>query len=159
MTGNDRKKHHHHFHVRIVELILCELIYSCRKKGTKITFQEKGDEHPGRIPADIIFVVDEKPHATFTRDGNDLVHTCKVSLREALTGTTVELQTLDGRVLRLPLKEIVSPGAQKVVANEGMPISKTPGSKGNLRIKFEVLFPRQLSDAQKEVLRQALPAH
>jgi DnaJ homolog subfamily B member 4 len=128
------------------------------KKGTKITFQEKGDEHPGRVPADIVFVLDEKPHATFTRDNNDLVYVHKVPLRDALTGTTVEIQTLDGRMLRIPVNEIVSPGMQKVVPNEGMPVTKYPGTKGNLRIKFEVLFPKQLSDSQREVLRQALPA-
>ena len=128
------------------------------KKGTKITFQEKGDEHPGRIPADIVFVLDEKPHETFTRDNNDLIYVHKVPLRDALTGTVVEIQTLDGRMLRIPVNEIISPGMQKVVPNEGMPVTKFPGTKGNMRIKFEVLFPKQLSDAQREVLRQALPA-
>lgn len=33
------------------------------KKGTKITFPEKGDERPGIIPADIVFVLDERPHS------------------------------------------------------------------------------------------------
>ena len=129
------------------------------KKGTRITFQEKGDERPGHIPADIVFVLEEKAHARFVRDNNDLIYKHKVPLREALTGTTVELETLDGRMLRIPVNEIIHPGMNKVVAGEGMPITKNPGTKGNLRITFEVLFPRQLSDAQKEVLRQALPAH
>lgn len=44
------------------------------KKGTKITFENKGDEQPGRIPADIVFVIDEKPHDTFSRAGDDLIH-------------------------------------------------------------------------------------
>ena len=35
------------------------------KKGTKITFPEKGDDAPGYIAADIIFVVDEKRHPQF----------------------------------------------------------------------------------------------
>lgn len=34
-----------------------------------------GDEHPGRIAADIIFVLQEKPHPAFRRDGNDLIYT------------------------------------------------------------------------------------
>jgi len=129
------------------------------KKGTKITFEGKGDEHPGRIPADIVFVVDEKPHPSFQRDGNDLIYTCPLSLRDALTGISVELRTLDGRMLRIPVTEVVSPGSVKIVAGEGMPISKTPGTKGNLKIKFEVLFPSQLNAAQKEAVREALPAH
>ena len=34
-----------------------------------------GDENPGRIAADIVFVLQEKPHPVFRRDGNDLVYT------------------------------------------------------------------------------------
>ena len=37
-----------------------------------------------------------------------------------------------------------------------MPISKQPGQKGNLVIKFDIAFPRQLSAPQKEALRAAL---
>lgn len=129
------------------------------KKGTKITFQEKGDEHPGRIPADVIFVVDEKTHPVFKRDGNDLIYVHRLPLREALAGATVELKSLDGRVLRFNMSEVISPNTEKVLAGEGMPISKQTGSKGNLRIKFEVLFPSQLSDSQKDMLRHALPLH
>jgi DnaJ homolog subfamily B member 4 len=129
------------------------------KKGTKITFQEKGDERPGHIPADIVFVVDEKPHTTFKRDGNDLVYVVRLPLRDALCGTTVELQSLDGRVLRIPVQDVADPQREKVVAGEGMPITKAPGTRGNLRIKFEVLYPQRLSDEQKAALRDILPAH
>jgi DnaJ family protein B protein 4 len=66
---------------------------------------------------------------------------------------------LDGRLLRIPVTEIVSPSTIKVVPGEGMPISKTPGTKGNLRILFDVLFPRHLSEAQQETLRDVLSAH
>jgi hypothetical protein len=44
------------------------------KKGTKVTFQDKGDQKPGRTPADIIFVIEEKPHPRLSREGNNLVH-------------------------------------------------------------------------------------
>lgn len=37
-----------------------------------------------------------------------------------------------------------------------MPISKSPGSYGNLIIKFEVAFPRTLSRDQKAQLRALL---
>lgn len=39
-----------------------------------------------------------------------------------------------------------------------MPISKSPGAKGNLVIKFEVVFPRQLNSSQKEQIRNLLPS-
>ena len=33
------------------------------KKGTKIYFLEKRNQEPGVTPADLIFVIDEKPHS------------------------------------------------------------------------------------------------
>ena len=47
------------------------------KKGTKITFPQEGDEAAGQLPADLVFVVAEKPHDTFVREGNNLVHACR----------------------------------------------------------------------------------
>ncbi|KAI1883274.1 hypothetical protein AGOR_G00243520 [Albula goreensis] len=34
------------------------------KEGTKITFPREGDEAPGTIPADIVFVIKDKPHSS-----------------------------------------------------------------------------------------------
>jgi len=119
------------------------------KKGTKITFPEKGHEEPYVVPADLIFVVDEKPHNVYKRDGNDLVVTQKISLNESLTGYTINLTTLDGRNLNIPINDVIRPGYEKVVPNEGMPLTKEPGKKGNLRIKFDIKFPRRLTAEKK----------
>ncbi|KAJ4973439.1 hypothetical protein NE237_006613 [Protea cynaroides] len=126
------------------------------KKGTKITFPEKGNQDPGTIAGDLIFVVDEKPHALYTRDGNDLLVNQKISLLNALTGKTLNLTTLDGRHLTIPVTNIVKPGDEMVIENEGTPISKEPGKKGNLRIKFDVKFPSKLTAEQKSELRRVL---
>lgn len=124
------------------------------KKGTKITFPEKGNEQPNTIPADLVFVVDEKPHETFKRDGNDLVYNARVSLSEALTDCTVNLKTLDGRSLSINVPEVITPDYTKVVPNEGMPIKDT-GKKGNLKIKFNVKFPARLTAEQKALVKEA----
>ncbi|KAK4787607.1 hypothetical protein SAY86_011440 [Trapa natans] len=126
------------------------------KKGTKITFPDKGNERPNQLPADLVFVIDEKPHNLYKRDGNDLLLGQRVSLAEALGGTTVNLTTLDGRSLSIPVTDIVSPGYELVVAKEGMPIVKEPGNRGDLKIKFEVKFPTKLSPEQRTRLRLAL---
>lgn len=119
------------------------------KKGTKITFPEKGNEQLGVTPADLVFVIDEKPHETYKRDGNDLITTKKVSLVEALTGCSFSLPTLDGRTLNLNIPEVIYPGYEKVVPKEGMPVAKEPGRRGNLRIKFDINFPSRLTSEQK----------
>jgi DnaJ family protein B protein 4 len=127
------------------------------KKGTKITFENKGDQNSNGVPCDVVIIIDEKLHALYKRDGNDLVVNRKLSLADALAGTTVNLKTLDGRNLVVPLTEIVTPGYEIVVAGEGMPISKNPGGvKGNLKIKFDVKFPARLSQEQKTAIRRDL---
>lgn len=57
------------------------------KEGTKITFAKEGDETPRNIPADVVFVLKDKPHPQFKRDGSDIVYTAKVSLRDVSGGS------------------------------------------------------------------------
>ncbi len=52
------------------------------KSGTKITFQREGDQAPNKIPADIVFIIRDKPHPHFKREGSDLKYTCQISLKE-----------------------------------------------------------------------------
>lgn len=124
------------------------------KKGTKITFPEKGNEQRGIIPSDLVFIVDEKPHAVFKRDGNDLVITQKIPLVEALTGYTTQVTTLDGRTVTVPINSVISPSYEEVVKGEGMPIPKDPSKKGNLRIKFSIKFPSRLTTEQKSGIKR-----
>ncbi|XP_043689709.1 dnaJ homolog subfamily B member 13-like [Telopea speciosissima] len=128
------------------------------KKGTKITFPEKGNEQPNVTPADIVFIIDEKPHNVFTRDGNDLIVAEKIPLVEALTGHTVHLTTLDGRKLTIPINNVIHPNYEEVVPGEGMPIPKDPSKKGNLRIKFDIKFPARLTAEQKAGIKRLLPS-
>ncbi|KAK7412385.1 hypothetical protein VNO78_03841 [Psophocarpus tetragonolobus] len=126
-----------------VEEILNIEIQPGWKRGTKITFQERGNEQPNVIAADLVFIIDEKPHSIFTRDGNDLVVTQKISLTEAeaLTGYTIRITTLDGRDLSIAINNVSDQDYEEVITGEGMPISKDPSKKGNLRIKFNIEIP------------------
>lgn len=128
------------------------------KKGTKITFPEKGNEHPNLTPADVVFIIDEKPHSVFTREGNDLIAIQKLSLAEALTGYTVNLTTLDGRNLTIPINNVIQPEYEEIVPREGMPLPKDPTKKGNLRIKFNIKFPTRLTADQKAGMKKLLTA-
>lgn len=126
------------------------------KKGTKITFPRMGDEEANMIPADLVFVIEEKPHSVYMRAGNDLIVHLKISLVDALGGTTIKLQTLDDRELVVQLASIVSPGYELLIADEGMPITRDPGNKGTLRIKFDVIFPSSLTEEQRMGIRNIL---
>ncbi|KAI3745899.1 hypothetical protein L6452_08310 [Arctium lappa] len=66
------------------------------KKGTKVTFEGMGNETPGVCAADITFVVDEKRHPVFKRNGDDLEVAIELPLVDALTGCTLTVPFLDG---------------------------------------------------------------
>lgn len=75
------------------------------KQGTKITFPKEGDQFFHNIPADIVFVIKDKPHLIFERDGSDLIFTAKIILIEvgswlfkALLGTVISVPTLEKQV-------------------------------------------------------------
>ncbi|XP_027183421.1 dnaJ homolog subfamily B member 1 isoform X1 [Coffea eugenioides] len=126
------------------------------KRGTKITFPDKGNEQFNQLPADLVFVIEEKPHNVYKRDGNDLIMKYTVTLAEALGGTTVNITTLDGRELSIPVNDIISPGYELVVDKEGMPIAKEPRNKGDLTINFEVKFPTKMTTEQRAAIKRAL---
>lgn len=72
-----------------------------------------------------MFVVEEKPHDTYRREGNDLVHRLPITLEQALKGLfALVLPTLDGRQLRVQVEEMIHPGMVKVLKGEGMPNPK-----------------------------------
>ncbi|CAG9463259.1 unnamed protein product [Pedinophyceae sp. YPF-701] len=127
------------------------------KAGTRITFPDKGgDSHHGRPAADLVFTIQEKPNSSFRRDGNDLVYTSRIPLADALTGFVLRIPHISGQLLEIPVNDVVAPGAVRVLPKKGMPISKSPGDFGNLRVEFQVIFPTYLSDAQKQAIRGTL---
>ncbi|CAJ1956630.1 unnamed protein product [Sphenostylis stenocarpa] len=128
------------------------------KKGTKITVPKKGNVEPNVTPADIVFTIDEKRHGVYTREGYNLVVTQKISLLEALTGYTVNLVTLDGRNLTVPINRVIHPRYEEVIAREGLPNPKNPTKKGSLKIRFYIIFPTELTLRQKDVMKTLLPA-
>ena len=128
------------------------------KKGTKVTFPCEGDDVKGGIAADIVFVVVEKnePGIAYVRDGNNLIFKYRISIADALSDCSLQVPTLDGRIISIACPEVVSPLYEKTIPDEGMPSSKRPGEKGNLIIQFQVLFPKYLSNAKKIELRELL---
>ncbi|XP_071360135.1 dnaJ homolog subfamily B member 1b [Trachinotus anak] len=143
--------------VRTEDKILEVQIKKGWKEGTKITFPKEGDETPRNIPADVVFVLKDKPHPVFKREGSDIIYTAKVSLRDALCGCTVNAPTLDGRAVTVTATDIVHPGMKRRVSGEGLPYPKRPDRRGDLIVDYEVKFPDRLSQSARDTIAQVLP--
>ncbi|SCZ95029.1 BZ3500_MvSof-1268-A1-R1_Chr11-3g03555 [Microbotryum saponariae] len=141
------------------------------KAGTKVRFAKAGHE-TATSAQDLVFVIEEKPHPTFKREGDDLIYELKVPLVDALTGPsspdakTSSITTLDGRTIKVDVPypsptsggKPLSSGQVIKVPGEGMPISRknAPKKKGDLLVKVQVEFPARLSASQVEGLRKVL---
>ena len=129
------------------------------KSGTKIRFPKSGNEQPNGDSQNLVFIVEEKQHERFTREGNDLTVNMPISLVDALTGSGGKkvVEGLDGRKLQVSVPSgVVKPGLRTTLTGEGMPIRKDGSVKkrGDLIVKWDAVFPTRLSEAQKEGLRK-----
>jgi DnaJ homolog subfamily A member 2 len=129
----------------------------------KVTFSGKADESPNADPGDVVIVVQEEAHKTFTRKGNDLYVKKKITLQEALCGFKVVVEHLDGRKLLVKSDQVTIPSLQgcigiKAVKGEGMPTIKNPFIKGNLFILLEIEFPKKISSEAINMVKSVLPS-
>lgn len=123
------------------------------KAGTKITFPHHGDQKHGILAADIIFIIQDKPHQYFKRDSdNNLLFTAKVPLREALVGCLIQIPTIEGSIIPVQLNEVIQPGTQRRIPGQGLPDPKCPGRRADLIVVFDVEFPTNLTTEQKTFL-------
>ncbi|KAK7331615.1 hypothetical protein VNO80_28352 [Phaseolus coccineus] len=120
------------------------------RKGTRITFEGVGDEKPGYLPADVVFLIDEKKHHLYGRDGDDLEICVEIPLVDALTGFSIPIPLLGGENMTLSFEStIIYPGFEKVIKGQGMPNAKKNGIRGDLHVKFLIDFPTKLTEEQR----------
>ena len=114
--------------------------------GSKVTFNEEGDRHPGRIPADIAFIIRDKPHPNFVRDGANIFWTCKISYRSAMSGCLVKVPTLEGNTFQMDCRnDFIESTTIKTLQGYGLPFPENPEKRGDLIVNFEISFPNQIS--------------
>ncbi|ORX86263.1 heat shock protein DnaJ family protein [Anaeromyces robustus] len=121
--------------------------------GHRIVFEREGDQHPDVTPGDIIFTIRTIPHPLFTRKGNNLYVKIAITLADALLGFEKEIHHLDGHVVELKRTGITPPGFVQEIYDEGMPLHEFPSEQGKLYIEYVVAFPTELSEEQKEVIK------
>jgi DnaJ family protein A protein 1 len=129
------------------------------KDGQKIPFFGKGDQEVGLEPGNIIIVLDELEHPTYTRRGDNLVINLSMNLTEALCGCAKTIETLDKRslVFHLLPGEVIKHNDCRVIHGEGMPHFKHPDERGDLIINFKVDFPDTIPVKSLGKLGKLLP--
>ena len=133
-------------------------------KNSVVVFKGMGNEGLGEKNSDLIVKIKEKKNNLFKRvNKNDLIYIHEITLAQALNGDPVRLTTLDNRKIAISIDEIISPSTVKKVPGEGMPIYKKELSvrdleieKGDLYIKFHIIFPEYIDPVRKMEISKLL---
>eukprot|EP00343_Euplotes_focardii_P006299 CAMPEP_0205812966 /NCGR_PEP_ID=MMETSP0205-20121125/17596_1 /ASSEMBLY_ACC=CAM_ASM_000278 /TAXON_ID=36767 /ORGANISM="Euplotes focardii, Strain TN1" /LENGTH=245 /DNA_ID=CAMNT_0053094525 /DNA_START=166 /DNA_END=900 /DNA_ORIENTATION=- len=152
-TINYKKEKLLHYSGRKTESIHCEKDIEVRPgytDGYEIIFEGEGHDAVGKHSGDLIIKLIQQKDENFERNGNHLVYTLQLKLDEAFLPESLQVVTLDDRILNISVNETISQETATVVKNEGMPILDLSDplaslekrfTKGDLFIKYDVEFP------------------
>lgn len=145
-TGTDRI-------VQIGERRLEVRIPSGVADGQRIRLPRTATEHTG----DATLIVRVQPDPVFTRAGADLTREVTLTLRQALLGGEVPVETVTGKRLLLRVPEGTQPGRTFRLAGQGLPRFRGEGT-GDLFVRARVTLPARL-DARGRELATAFLDH
>lgn len=122
--------------------------------GYHVKIEGEGESgSSGADPGDLYVVVNVKKHEIFERHGDDIYLKQDISLVDAALGGELDnLPSLNG-YLKLEIPEGTQSGDVLRLMNKGIPHLKGPG-QGDLYVLAKVVTPTNLSDRQKELLKE-----
>lgn len=122
-------------------------------EGMRIRLSGQGEVGPGGGPAGDLYVeVSEQQHDVFVRDGDDLHCTIRVPVVDAVLGTTVKLETIDG-VADVEVEAGTQPSSVVTLRGQGMPRLRS-GVRGDVHVHLDVVVPTRLDHKQKDLLKK-----
>ena len=121
--------------------------------GQSITLRGQGDAGRNGGPnGDLYVTVTVAKHDIFSRDRTNIYFEAPITFAEAALGAKINIPTLEGTEEYI-IPEGTQPGTVFTLKNRG--ITEVHGSKrGTLSFRVNVEVPKNLSDKQKEMLRE-----
>jgi len=123
--------------------------------GVTLRIQGLGDDTYVNLPrGDLHLTVHVHPHHVFQRQGDDLVTNVSLSCIDAMLGTAINVTTLDHRTLEIKINPGTQHGQVLAAAGCGMPKASDNRFKGRMLLSVNITVPENLTERQKELLRQ-----
>lgn len=121
--------------------------------GKKLRLPGKGQPGPhGGPKGDLYVQIKVLDHPIFKREGDDLYVDRQVKFSEAVSGTEIEVPTIDQKTLRLKIPAGTQCNAKFRFRGYGMPRMDGSG-RGDAYARIFVEVPAKLTRKQKELLR------
>jgi molecular chaperone DnaJ len=108
----------------------------------------------GGEPGDLHVMINVLPHPIFKRRGDDLFMTVQISFAQAALGGELMASTIEGKQVKVNIPAETQTNTKFRLQGLGMP--RLAGGNGVLFIEAVVQTPQNLTDKQKELLREAL---
>ncbi len=123
------------------------------ENGQSIRLSGKGEAGRKGAPAgDLYIEVEVLPSRDFTRNGNDILSTVKVSFAQAALGDTVVVNTVDGEG-ELKIPSGIQSGTVLKIRGKGVPRINS-GSRGDHLVTVHVQTPTKLSRKAKKIFKE-----
>lgn len=120
--------------------------------GMQIRFQGRGEAgHRGSGAGDFYVRLNEVPHPTIARRGDDLIAHLKLSFTQAALGARLPLDIFDEKV-DVEVERGTQPGDVLRFRGRGVP-HLNRGSRGDLLVRVDIEVPTDLTEEQEEALR------
>jgi DnaJ family protein A protein 2 len=120
------------------------------KNGSKFIFDSDGDQEKDKEIGDFILVVKYKNHPIFEVDDKCLKCVLQISVKESLCGYDRDVTHPSGEIIKLNEPGLTSPTQVKVIHKKGL------GEEGDLKISFNIVYPRYITDEQRKVIQEIL---
>lgn len=122
--------------------------------GSRIRLAGEGEGGVRGGPAgDLYLFLSVKPHPLFQRDGAELYCRVPLPLTTAALGGEIEVPSIDGSRINVSIPPGTQTGQQFRLRGKGMSVLRS-SQRGDLYIEVVVETPRNLSERQKELLRE-----
>jgi len=122
--------------------------------GQSIRFTGQGEAGEVGAPKGDLFVrVMVGPHSLFARKGYNLYMEHEISFVQAALGAEIQIPTPYGDE-NYKLPPATQPETTISMRGKGVPHVNRQGGQGDLIITFKLIVPRNITDNQKELLRQ-----
>jgi molecular chaperone DnaJ len=122
--------------------------------GTRIRLAGEGEAgQRGGPTGDLYIFLSIKPHEFFQRDGADIFCRVPISMTTAALGGNVDVPTVEGNRVRMPVPSGTENGKQFRLKSKGMPVLRSK-VQGDMYIQVEVETPKNLTRKQRELLEE-----
>ena len=121
--------------------------------GMNIVFSGKGNypPHGNGVQGDLIVSIQALPNKDFEIDGNDLYFSIELNVVDAILGCTINVKTVDGKVLEAKIPSGTSDGHRLRFRGYGIPIYGSD-KRGDMIGIVEIVIPKKITNEEKNLL-------